>query len=70
MRKIHDFITTQMAKSWIVENILIAKYDDVDEDGNTVQYDCIYCTILRVAIIFFIAGSLFGTELGLGPWLL
>lgn len=68
MRKLHEFITTQMAKSWIVENILIAKYDDVDEDGNIVQVDCIYCTILRVAIIFFLAGGLFGAEFGIGPW--
>lgn len=70
MRKLHEFITTQMSKSWIVENILIAKYDDVDDDGNIVQLDCIYCTILRVAIIFFLVGYFFGDELGIAPWLL
>lgn len=67
MHKIHEYITTWMSNSWFVENLLIAKYDDVDEDGNTVQVDCIYCTILRVAIIFFLAGSMFGT--GLGDWM-
>lgn len=70
MKKIHEYITTQMSRSWIVENILIAKYDDLDDDGNVVQVDCIYCTILRVAIIFFLIGALFGSDLGVGPWLL
>ena len=68
MHKIHEYITTCMSESWFVENLLIAKYDDVDEDGNTVQVDCIYCTILRVAIIFFLAGSMFGTGLGVWMW--
>ena len=68
MHKLHEYITTQMSKSWIVENLLIAKYDDVDEAGNIVQLDCIYCTILRVAIIFFLVGSLFGAQLGVNPW--
>lgn len=70
MHKIHEYITTWMSKNWIVENILIAKYDDTDEDGNVVQVDCIYCTILRVAIIFFLVGWFFGNELGIAPWLL
>lgn len=70
MQKLHEYITTWMSKSWIVENLLIAKYDAIDEEGNTVQEDCIYCTILRVAIIFFLIGALFGPELGVGPWLL
>lgn len=64
MQKLHEVITTWMSKSWVVENLLIAKYDDTDEDGNIVQEDCIYCTILRVAIIFFLAGCLFGLILG------
>ena len=68
MHKIHEYITTWMSKNWIVENILIAKYDDLDEEGNIVHVDCIYCTILRVAIIFFLAGGLFGTQLGIVPW--
>lgn len=70
MQKLHEYIITWMSKSWIVENLLIAKYDDIDEEGNTVQEDCIYCTILRVAIIFFLIGALFGSDLGVGPWLL
>lgn len=70
MQKLHEYIITWMSKSWIVENLLIAKYDDIDEEGNTVQEDCIYCTILRVAIIFFLIGALFGSELGVGSWLL
>ena len=70
MQKLHEYVTTWMSNSWIVENILIVKYDATDEEGNIVQEDCIYCTILRVAIIFFLIGALFGTELGVGPWLL
>ena len=56
MHKLHEYITNYMAKSWFVENVLIAKYYDLDEDGNVVQEDCIYCTIIRVAIIFFLLG--------------
>lgn len=70
MKKIHEYITTWMSKNWFVENILISKFDDLDDDGNVVQVDCIYCTILRVAIIFFLIGALFGSELGVGSWLL
>lgn len=59
LRKIHDAITTYMSKLWIVEHILIAKVP-VDEDGTIVTYDCIYCTILRNAVIFFALGLLIG----------
>ena len=57
--KIHHKIVAYMATLWIVENILIAK---VTEDGET--YDCIYCTILRNAVIFAIVGFIFGCFVG------
>lgn len=59
IRHYHDTIVGYMAKSWIVENILIAKITEI-EDGQKVTYDCIYCTILRNAIIFFILGAIVG----------
>lgn len=58
--KIHEWIVNKMAKSIIVENILIAKYNENDDDGNVVQVDCIYCTIIRVSSIFFLLGALVG----------
>lgn len=61
--KIHEFITTKMSESWIVENLLIAK---VTED-NGEQYDCIYCTILRNAVLFMCIGFIIGFLVG---WLL
>lgn len=54
-KQIHYKITERMAKSWIVENILIAK---VKEDGD--EYDCIYCTILRNAVLFSCIGFIIG----------
>lgn len=57
--KIHNKITNTMADMWIVENVLIAK---VKEDGET--YDCIYCTILRNAVIFVIIGLILGYFIG------
>lgn len=56
LRKIHDKVTTKMSNSWIVENILIAKV--TEDDGE--EYDCIYCTIIRNAIIFGIFGFILG----------
>lgn len=56
---IHYWIVDIMAKSWIVENLLIAK---VSENGEL--YDCIYCTILRNAVIFLIIGLIVGFFLG------
>lgn len=58
--KIHEWVVNKMAKSIIVENILIAKYNEKDDDGNVVQVDCIYCTIIRVSLIFFLLGALVG----------
>ena len=59
LMKIHYAITAIMAKSWIVENLLIAK---VEEDGEV--FDCIYCTILRNAVLFGSVGFLIGCILG------
>lgn len=50
---LHESITSMMARSWIVENVLIAKARD-PKTGE--YYDCIYCTILRNAVLFFIIG--------------
>lgn len=60
LMKLHYSITEFMAKLWIVEHILIAKV--TDDDGET--YDCIYCTILRNAVLFFIVGLLVGLFAG------
>lgn len=60
LRRIHDKVTTYMSKSWFVEYILIAT---VTEDDGT-KYDCIYCTIIRNAIIFSIIGLILGYGLG------
>lgn len=62
LRKLHGATTNYMAKLWIVEHILIAKVTE-EEDGALVTYDCIYCTILRNAIIFFVSGTLLGLAL-------
>lgn len=59
---VHNAITNYMSKLWIVEHILIAKV--TEEDGGVlVTYDCIYCTILRNAVIFFALGLLIGLYL-------
>ena len=60
LMKIHHKIVDIMAKSWIVEHLLIAKVRD--DDGEI--YDCIYCTILRNAVLFAIIGLIFGYFLG------
>lgn len=60
LRKIHEKVTTKMSESWFVENVLIAK---VTEDDGT-EYDCIYCTILRNAVLFMCIGCIFGVLLG------
>lgn len=62
LRGIHDAITNYMSKLWIVEHILIAKVT-AEEDGVLVTYDCIYCTILRNAIIFFSLGLILGLNI-------
>lgn len=59
LHKIHEFVTGKMANSRFVENVLIAKYTD-----GGVQHDCIYCTIIRVGILFWVLGVLTGLVLG------
>lgn len=56
---IHEFITSKMAESWIVENILIAKVRENTENSVEI-YDCIYCTILRNIVIWFLLGLVVG----------
>ena len=56
---IHHWIVNIMSKSWVVENLLIAK---VREDGEV--YDCIYCTILRNAVLFILIGFIIGYFIG------
>lgn len=62
LQNIHNAITNYMSRLWIVEHILIAKVTE-EEDGVLVTYDCIYCTILRNAVIFFALGMLLGYNL-------
>lgn len=62
LRKLHTAVTNYMAKLWIVEHILIAKVTE-EEDGALVTYDCIYCTILRNALIFFALGVILGLNI-------
>lgn len=62
LQKIHEAIVSYMAKLWIVEHILIAKVKE-NENGVVVTYDCIYCTILRNAVIFFALGLLLGLNI-------
>lgn len=63
LRKIHEKVTTKMSESWFVENVLIAKV--IEDDGT--EYDCIYCTIARNAVLFGCIGFIFGLVFG---WLL
>ena len=56
---IHYWIINIMAQSWVVENLLIAK---VREDGEV--HDCIYCTILRNAVLFTLIGFIIGYFIG------
>ena len=63
LRKIHEKVTTKMSESWFVENILIAKVTEYDGT----EYDCIYCTIIRNAVLFACIGFIFGSVFG---WLL
>lgn len=62
LQKLHSAITSYMSKLWIVEHILIAKVTE-EEDGVLVTYDCIYCTILRNALIFFALGVILGLNI-------
>lgn len=60
LRKIHDKVTTVMSESRFVEDVLIAKV--TEEDGT--RYDCIYCTIIRVAVLFGGIGAILGFTIG------
>lgn len=57
--KVHLAVTGYMAKSWFIENILIATVDT--DEGE--RYDCIYCTIIRCMIIFTLFGGVIGGAL-------
>lgn len=63
LQKIHESVTAKMADSRFVENVLIAKY----RADNGELHDCIYCTIIRVALLFGMLGFLIGLIAG---WLL
>lgn len=59
MSNLHNKIVSYMANLDFVEKYLIAQ---VEEDGNI--FDCIYCTILRNAVLFTIVGLIIGFILG------
>lgn len=60
LRKIHEKVTEKMSQSHFVETVLIATV--TEDDG--MQYDCIYCTILRNAVLFGGIGAILGFLLG------
>lgn len=60
LRKAHDFITHKMSQSWFVNTVLIAT---LTED-NGEEYDCIYCTIIRNALLFSCIGFIVGYCVG------
>lgn len=60
LRKIHDKVTSAMSKSTFVDKVLIATV--TEEDGST--YDCIYCTIIRNALLFGCIGFVLGLLVG------
>lgn len=59
LAKVHEYVTNKMAESEFVENFLIAK---VEENGEI--FDCIYCTIIRNAVLFGCVGGIVGFLLG------
>lgn len=61
LQKVHETVTMKMHESEFVENYLIAKV--TDDDGNV--HDCIYCTIIRNALLFGFTGGLIGFLFGL-----
>lgn len=63
LQKIHEKVTHKMSKSKFVEHFLIATV----EDDNGDIYDCIYCTIIRNALLFGCIGLVSGFIFG---WLL
>lgn len=56
LKKIHEKVVEKMSNCSFVENVLIAKI--TEDDGQT--YDCIYCTIIRNAVLFGLIGFLVG----------
>lgn len=60
LQKLHDKVTWKMYNSRFVENVLIAKI--TDDDGE--EKDCIYCTIIRNAVLFSCIGGVLGFILG------
>lgn len=57
--KIHWAVTGWMDKSKFVRNVLVATYTHPDGE----EYDCIYCTIIRCALIFGFIGFVLGRVL-------
>lgn len=64
IQKMHDKVTQKMSESSFVDNVLIATV----EDENGVKFDCIYCTIIRNAILFMCIGLISGIFLGALIW--
>lgn len=60
LHKIAEYVINKMANSSFVENVLIAK--ETDDDGTV--FDCIYCTIVRNALLFSCIGFIFGFIVG------
>lgn len=60
LSRFHDKVTVAMSKSSFVENVLIAKIRL--EDGEKI--DCIYCTVLRNALVWGLFGFVIGTVFG------
>lgn len=60
LQKLHDKVTWIMYNSRFVENVLIAKVEN--EQGE--ERDCIYCTIIRNAVLFSCIGGVLGFVLG------
>lgn len=60
LTKIHYNITAKMSQMWVVNELLIAQV----EHENGEKFDCIYCTILRNAVLFTCIGFIFGFLFG------
>ena len=55
LNKVHSWVVERTAKSSFVENVLITK----TKEGNE-WYDCIYCTVIRNALLFGVIGFSLG----------
>lgn len=64
LQKVHNYVTALMSQCPLVEKYLIAQVET--EDGDV--YDCIYCTILRNAVLFGCIGVVIGFLLGRFLW--